>query len=224
MSCSWRYLGAVSTLALVLSAFAFAAPASAQETDFKAKSAGDINIRLRALGVFPDESGSVKTAGGTDTGLDAKVGNSYVPEVDFSYFVTDNIALELIAATARHEVDAKGNGASVGLGSVWLLPPTLTVQYHFMPKSRISPYVGAGLNYTIFYNEKSGDANSISYDNGIGYALQAGVDYAISGPWSLNVDVKKLWLNTDVKVNGGALRADVDIDPWIIGIGVGYRF
>jgi outer membrane protein len=221
---SWHNLGAVSTLALALFAFGATATANAQEMDFKPKAAGDINIRLRALGVFPDESGSVKTAGGADTGLDAKVGNAYVPEVDFSYFLTDNIALELIAATARHEVDAKGPGAAVGLGSVWLLPPTLTVQYHFMPKSRFSPYVGAGLNYTIFYNEKSGDVGSINYDNGFGYALQAGIDYAISGPWTLNLDVKKLWLNTDVKVNGGALKADVDIDPWIVGIGVGYRF
>jgi outer membrane protein len=200
------------------------ATASAQDADFKPKSAGDFNVRLRALGVLPDESGTVKTATGVDTGLDAKLGNSYVPEVDLSYFLSDNIALELIAATTRHEVDAKGPGAAVGLGSVWLLPPTLTVQYHFLPKSRISPYVGAGLNYTIFYNEKSGDVSSISYDNGFGYALQAGVDYAISGPWSLNIDVKKLWLNTDVKVNGGALKADVDINPGIVGIGVGYRF
>jgi outer membrane protein len=224
MSRSWHNLGAASTLALALFAFGATDTANAQEMDFKPKAAGDINIRLRALGVFPDESGSVRTASGTDTGMDAKLGNAYVPEVDFSYFLTDNIALELIAATARHEVDAKGSGAAVGLGSVWLLPPTLTVQYHFMPKSRFSPYVGAGLNYTIFYNEKSGDVSSISYDNGFGYALQAGIDYAISGPWTLNLDVKKLWLNTDVKVNGGALKADVDIDPWIVGIGVGYRF
>ena len=112
------------------------------------------------------------------------------------------------------------------MGSVWLLPPTLTVQYHFAPTSRFSPYVGAGLNYTIFYNEKKGALRSISYDDNIGYALQAGIDYAIAGAWSLNVDVKKLWLNTDVKANlgGTALKADVDINPWIFGVGLGYRF
>ena len=112
------------------------------------------------------------------------------------------------------------------MGSVWLLPPTLTLQYHFLPTSRFSPYVGAGLNYTIFYNEKKGALRSISYDDNIGYALQAGIDYAIAGAWSLNVDVKKLWLNTDVKANlgGTALKADVDINPWIFGVGLGYRF
>ena len=110
------------------------------------------------------------------------------------------------------------------LGSVWLLPPTLTVQYHFAPTARFSPYVGAGLNYTFFYNEKKGAVNSISYDDNIGYALQAGIDYAIAGAWSFNIDVKKLWLSTDVKVNGGALKADVDINPWIFGVGLGYRF
>ena len=113
------------------------------------------------------------------------------------------------------------------MGSVWLLPPTLTLQYHFAPTSRFSPYVGAGLNYTIFYNEKKGALNSISYDDNIGYALQAGIDYAIAGAWSFNVDIKKLWLSTDVKANltgVGPLKADVDINPWIFGVGLGYRF
>ena len=93
---------------------------------------------------------------GDDTGLNATVDNAYVPEIDISYFVTPNIALELIAATTKHDV-----GASDGtdLGSVWLLPPTLTLQYHFAPTSRFSPYIGAGLNYTIFYNEKNGDVD-----------------------------------------------------------------
>ena len=112
------------------------------------------------------------------------------------------------------------------MGSVRLLPPTLTLQYHFAPTARFSPYVGAGLNYTFFYNEKKGALNSISYDDNIGYALQAGIDYAIAGAWSFNIDVKKLWLSTDVKANlgGTALKADVDINPWIFGVGLGYRF
>jgi outer membrane protein len=225
MSRSWRVACAVSALTAALYAAGTPVPASAEEIAFKPKAAGDINIRLRGIGVVPTERGDVKTAGGVDTGLNTRLGNAYVPEVDVSYFLTPNIALELIAATTKHDVDASGSGGrNVDLGSVWLLPPTLTVQYHFAPTSRFSPYVGAGLNYTIFYNEKKGAANSISYDDNIGYALQAGIDYAIAGAWSLNLDVKKLWLNTDVKVNGGALKADVDINPWIFGVGVGYRF
>ena len=92
-----------------------------------------------------------------------------MPEVDFSYFVTDNIAVELIAATTKHDLDWKN--PNVDLSSVWLLPPTLTVQYDFMPKERFSPHIGAGPNYTFFYNEKPGATQSISYDNGLGYAL-----------------------------------------------------
>lgn len=220
MSRSWRVACAVSALTAALFAAGTPATASAEEIAFKPKAAGDINVRLRGIGVVPTERGDIIGANG-DTGLNATLGNAYVPEVDISYFITPNIALELIAATTKHDV-----GASDGtdLGSVWLLPPTLTVQYHFAPTARFSPYVGAGLNYTIFYNEKKGQANSISYDDNIGYALQAGIDYAIAGAWSLNIDVKKLWLSTDVKVNGGALKADVDINPWIFGVGVGYRF
>ncbi|MFZ3034623.1 MAG: OmpW family outer membrane protein [Parvibaculum sp.] len=195
--------------------------ASAAESDFKAKSAGDIVIRARGIYMSPSESSSLSAAGG-----DVTVGNDTVPELDFSYFVTDNIALELIAATTRHKVNGAGTLSGVSLGKVSLLPPTLTVQYHFMPKERFSPYVGAGLNYTFFYNEDApgGAVTSIDYKNDVGYALQAGIDYAISGPWSLNVDVKKVFLSTDVSVNGGAITGKVDLDPWVVGVGIGYRF
>lgn len=188
---------------------------------FKTKQAGDFLIRGRAIGVVPQEDTSDNTIGSGE----AKVDNDYVPELDFSYFVTDNIAFELIAATTKHDV--KWQNPDVDLGSVNLLPPTLTLQYHFMPDQRFSPYVGAGINYTMFYNEKSGAANSIKYDDGFGYAFQAGFDYAISGPWSLNFDVKKVFLDTDVTADLGGpapAKADVDLDPWIFGVGVGYRF
>ena len=205
-------------LAALMSTTALTA-ASAAEADFKTKSAGDIVIRARGIYVTPSESSSLSAPGG-----DVNVGNDTVPEVDFSYFLTDNVALELIAATTRHSVDGAGTLAGTSLGKVSLLPPTLTVQYHFMPKQRFSPYVGAGLNYTFFYNVDSGAVPSVHYDNHIGYALQAGADYAISGPWSLNVDVKKIFLRTNVSVAGGAITGKVDLDPWIFGLGVGYRF
>jgi len=205
-------------LAALMSTTALTA-ASAAEADFKAKSAGDIVIRARGIYVTPSESSSLSAPGG-----DVNVGNDTVPEVDFSYFLTDNVALELIAATTRHTVNGSGTLSGTNLGKVSLLPPTLTVQYHFMPKERFSPYVGAGLNYTFFYNVDSGVASSVHYDNHIGYALQAGADYALSGPWSLNVDVKKIFLRTNVNVGGGAVTGKVDLDPWIFGLGIGYRF
>ena len=113
---------------------------------------------------------------------------------------------------------------SVDLGSVWVLPPTLTAQYHFNNSTGIVPYVGAGINYTFFYNADPGGVSSVKYDDGFGYALQSGVDYKLDEHWMLNADIKKIFLNTDASVNGGAVTADVDLDPWVIGFGFGYRF
>ncbi len=190
--------------------------------DFKPKSAGDFFVRGRIIGVLPDENSTIEAIGG-----EANVGDAVVPELDFGYFFTDNIAFEVIAATARHEVEAKGTAlGDVDLGHVWLLPPTLTVQYHFMPKERFSPYIGAGVNFTLFYNESSGAATDIEYDNDVGPAFQAGFDMAITGGWSFNMDVKKIFLKTEATVEaaGTELEADVDIDPWILGVGLTYRF
>ena len=175
-------------------------------------------IRARVLGIFPDEDGSANIAGGPD------IGEAVVPEVDFSYFFTDHIAAELIVATANHDVNWNSSTGNTDLGDVWLLPPTLTLQYHFLPHEQFRPYVGAGLNYTIFYGEDEGSVNSIDYDDNFGYALQAGFDVMFADNWGWNFDVKKLWLDTDVSINGGAINADVDIDPWIVGTGITYRF
>jgi len=187
-----------------------------------AKEAGDLLMRARAIYVVPDEDAT------TSIGGNVGINNDIVPELDFTYFVTDNIGVELILATTKHHVTAVDTalGASASLGSVMLLPPTLTLQYHFNPKGDFSPYIGAGVNYTFYYDESApgGAITDIDYDDGFGVALQAGFDYKIDEKWSFNVDVKKIWLNTDVKVNGGAVTADVDIQPWIFGVGVGYTF
>lgn len=183
------------------------------------KKAGDIMVRARGLMVMPDESARITAIGG-----DVDIRTDYIPEIDISYFFTDSIAVEVIAGTSRHGVRAKNTTiGNVDLGKVSLLPPTVLLQYHPMPKSRFSPYVGAGINYTFFYDASAPGLN-IDYDNGFGFAFQAGLDVQVSGNWYANVDVKKLFLNTDVSINRGAIRADVDIDPWIFGVGIGYKF
>lgn len=175
--------------------------------------------------VEPSEDAEISPIGG-----DADIDEQFVPEVDFSYFITDNIALELIAAVTPHDVTAEGTAiGNVDLGDVWLLPPTLTVQYHMLPKNRISPYVGAGINYTHFFNDdipNGGPVTSIDYDDSVGVAIQAGVDYFVSDNFFLNFDVKKVFINTDVTLQTGLgpVTADVNIDPWIVGVGVGYKF
>jgi outer membrane protein len=180
--------------------------------------AGDFLVRGRVIGVFPDESAKVTPLGGS-----VKIDNAVMPEVDFSYFLTNRIAVELIAATTEHKVKATAGGG-IPLGSVWLLPPTLTAQYHFVNQSKFTPYVGFGVNYTHFYDVNAPAGLSVHYQNHWGYAVQAGFDYKLGGRWSFNFDMKKLFLSTNASINGGAIRAAVDIDPWIVGTGIGYRF
>lgn len=207
--------------AVLLAATAFVLPA-ASYAQSSGKSAGDFMVRARGIAVIPQESSEITGIGGH---VDAS--NTIEPEVDFSYFVTDNIALELIAATTRHRIKAKGTSlGDVDVGKVTLLPPTLTVQYHFWPKQAFSPYVGAGVNYTVFFDEKAPGTTvtSVKYDNAFGVAFQAGIDYNISGNWFLNLDVKQLLLNTTAHLNGNAIQAEVDLNPTIVGIGIGYKF
>lgn len=206
-----------STLALAVIAGA-TAPAMAEQ--------GDWLFRLRALHVVPDESAQISPIAGT-----ADIDTSIVPELDISYFFTDHIAAELILAVTPHDVMARGTAlGDVDLGDVTLLPPTLTLQYHFNPEGQISPYVGAGVNYTIFFDEDLPAGSplvDIDYSESFGGALQAGVDYRLNDRWFLNADLKKVWIQTDVTIDAGGLgtvTGDVDIDPWIFGIGLGFRY
>ncbi len=192
-------------------------------------------VRVRGVGVVPDESANIGVIGG-----DVNISNTLIPELDFTYFFTKNIAAELILGTTKHEVNTVGSdisaiggptSADIDLGSVYLLPPTLTLQYHFLTEEVFRPYVGAGVNYTIFYNEKQGNVvKDIKYDNSFGYAFQVGFDLMIDDTFFVNADVKKLFLKTDVTVDasnlapGLSIPADVDINPWLIGLGVGMKF
>lgn len=176
----------------------------------------DWQLRLRAISVTPDEDSTTSNGGVITANSDV------MPELDITYFMTDNISAELILATTKHDMGEVS--PNINLGDVWVLPPTLTLQYHFNNSTRFVPYLGAGINYTIFYNEDPGAAANIDYEDGFGYAFQAGFDYKIDDHWMLNADVKKVMLNTDVSVNNGAVTADVDLDPWVFGLGVGYRF
>ncbi len=185
--------------------------------------AGDFVVRGRALVVKPQEDATI-TGGVTGNSID--IDTSVVPELDFSYFFTKNIAAELIAAVTPHDVKANGTSAgNLDLGSAWLLPPTVLVQYHFDEMNKFKPYVGAGVNYTMFFNEDAGASiTNIKYGNSFGPALQVGVDYMLDDHWMLNADVKKVWINSDVSINSGSVNADVDINPWLIGVGFGYKF
>jgi len=207
-------------------AIAVAAPAQAQIQ------AGDVLVRARAIMVAPTEkSGPVLPAFPTGS---VGVSNSVMPEVDFTYMVTDHIGAELILATTPHNIT--GRGALSGLGKVadtWALPPTLTLQYHFAPKSHVRPYVGAGINYTTFYSAKATSAlnnaigkTDVSLKDSFGYALQAGVDVDVGKNVFLNLDVKYIDIDTTARLKTGAAinRVAVSLDPIVPAIGVGFRF
>ncbi len=198
--------------------------------DFVGKEKGTFMVRARIIDVKPDESGNVLVAADdSDSGWDVKLTEDYVPEVDFTYFFTDHFAVEAILATTKHKARVYDGTDMVDAGDVKLLPPVITAQWHFNPKGRISPYVGAGINYTIFYDVDNGDLEDVTYDDNFGWALQAGVDIATSGPWFVNFDIKKLFLETTLTADAtgvglAPVTSKVTIDPWIIGVGLGRKF
>ena len=180
-------------------------------------------IRARLLGIEPDDDSSDITV----IGGKATVDDAITADVDFSYFFSDHVAAELTLTVAEHDVEAKNTSVGkIDLGDVKLLPPTLTLQYHLSPDCNLRPYVGAGVNYTVFFDDDPGDALGIDYDNAFGFALQAGIDIGIDDNWAINFDVKKIYLETDVSVKalGTEVKTEVDIDPWLFGVGLAYRF
>lgn len=205
-----------------LLAAGLAGPVLAQ--DFSPKEKGTWLVTARLSEVAPQESGSIRTAAGVDTGLDVKVSDYAVPTLGFTYFFTDHVAVEGILGSSRHEIDAKGPGGSTRVLETWVLPPTVTVQYHFNPKGRVSPYVGAGVNAMVFFSGHDKNGFDVDLDNAFGYALQAGVDIAVKGDWAINLDAKKVFVETDADINNGALRSSVTLDPWVVSAGVTRRF
>ncbi len=217
--------------------------------------AGDIVVRLRATNITADESSKLgeKTADAYGAGIatalygstsaNLKVDSNTIPELDLSYYITKNIAAELILALGtKHDVKTSGAGAALNtnkLGEVNLLPPTLTLQWHFNPDQMIDPYVGAGVSYVramdngLTAHTGQGDAAIRIDRNNWGAALQAGVDVNLENRWLVNFDVKKIFVDTDVKLNtGGAYSTqagykkidNLDIDPWVISVGFGKKF
>ncbi|MEV4605458.1 OmpW family protein [Neorhizobium sp. LMR1-1-1.1] len=181
-------------------------------------------MRVRALGVITRDSGSVDQS----SAYGLEYSDTVIPELDISYFFTDNIAAELILGTTYAKINTTG-AADLDVGKAWLLPPTLTLQYHFTDFGAFKPYVGAGINYSMFYNQSDkGGFKNLDVKNDFGWALQAGFDYMLDEHWGINFDVKKIFLETDWKVDnsplGVPLSGKAKIDPWLIGAGVTYRF
>ncbi len=196
--------------------------------------AGDWILRARAIMVAPQDSSSGITPAFPDEQV--SVDTAFAPEIDITYMATRNIGIELIAATTKHSVSGKsGTTGSIGkLADTWVLPPTLTVQYHFAPGGSIQPYVGAGLNYTIFYSERASGSleaavgsTNVSLSDSFGWALQGGVDIPINDKVAINFDIKYIDMDTTARLSttaAGVQTVKVDINPLVVGIGLGFRF
>ena len=191
-------------------------------------------MRLRGIVVAPnEESGSVLPA---FSGERVSVNNSFMPEVDVTYMVADHWGLELIAATTKHSASGRtGTTGSIGkLASTWVLPPTLTVQYHPLKNGPVRPYVGAGVNYTLFYSEDASEGleaavgkTRVRMSDSVGWAAQAGLDLDIGRNLFLNLDVKYIDIDTTARLDttaAGTQRVRINLNPFVFGAGVGMRF
>ena len=154
------------------------------------------------------------------TGLNLNVNDKTIGEVDVSYFLNKNVAAELILTLPQRQTVYAG---AAGIGSFKHLPPTLTLQYHFTDLGAYKPYVGAGLNYTKITGTNLTTGHKLD-DSSYGAAFQAGVDVPLTKQVSLNFDVKKVYIKTDVYTSAGVNAGTLKLDPVLFGVGVGYRF
>ena len=196
-------------------ALSVAAPAMAQ-------SKGDFTVGFGVHQVSP-KSHNANLGGGTYI----DVGDSVRPTVTGEYFIADNLGIELIAALPfQHHIELAGPTGKVKAGSTKQLPPTLSLQYHFgAPDAKIKPFVGAGVNYTWFFGEDTTGplaGSKLSLDNSWGAALHAGIDFKV-GNGALRVDVRKIDIDTDAKLNGAKLGT-VNIDPLVYGAAYVMKF
>lgn len=229
-----------SLLSASLIALALAAPIA------NAHEAGDILVRAGAITVNPKaDSGSVKVdrgpAAGTNLGGKATMSSDTQLGLNFAYMLTNNIGIELLAATPfEHDVKLKDTSLAAAngkLGTLKHLPPTLSVVYYPLDsKSVFQPYVGAGINYTWIYDEHVGSrANAAGFDNfraknSWGLAWQVGADYMLTDKLMLNAQVRYIDINTTAYVDNNSVapgtraKVNVDVDPMVYMVGLGYKF
>jgi len=175
---------------------------------------GDWLIRVGATHIDPSSSG-LNLNGST-----LKVDSDTSATFNITYMMTGNVGIELLAALPfKHDIKVD----DVTIGSTRHVPPTITLQWH-QPIGRVVPYAGIGLNFTEFFNARLLDSDAaLSLDDSAGLSAQIGFDFVIAERWLLNADVRYIDMSTDVKIDGEEI-GNVKIDPWTIGLNLGFRF
>lgn len=225
---------------------AVAVSAAMVSTQALAYEEGDWIVRVGATMVDPDASSSIVTVDGVDAFAGSKVDVEDDTQLglNIEYMLSPNLGIELLAATPfEHTVKAKGTLATALSGnggtdvaSVKQLPPTLSLNYHFDTNSAWQPYIGVGINYTVFFSEDGsseleatlGSDTDVELDDSWGLAAQAGVNYHVDDKWLINASVRYIDISTDaeitIKANGAKIETDVDVDPYVYTLSVGYKF
>lgn len=202
-----------------------------------AHDAGDFFVRARIIDVAPnDDSGAVTIAGSPVAGSGVSVDEGWTLDIDLNYMLTAHWGMELLLdLSSAHTVTATGSLAGLGdILELRTLPPALLLQYHFNPAGQLQPYVGVGLNYTYFFDIDATDSleaalggvSDADLDGSFGLAAQVGADLMLGNGWFLNLDLKHVQIDTEATIDSGAGRVtvDVDVNPWVYGIGLGRSF
>lgn len=210
---------------------AIAAPAHAGDSN------GNFQAKVGVTGVWTDDdTRSLTVNGGPNTapGNFAESDDTVIPTLTLTYFLNQHLAVELFCCFDKVGVDAKGGLAAFGeIAETWIFPPILTLQYHFDRIGAFRPYVGAGAEWIHYFNSKSkmsgalAGYNDVDFEDSFGFALQAGVDYDLGQGWSLGLDVKKVWEDTEItwtNAAGQQIVAKHDLDPLFVTANIGYRF
>ena len=177
-------------------------------------------VRVRATDLIWQNGQS----GAVVQGANVKAANKVIPEFDVSYFFTKNIAAELVL-TYPQTININYTANQTNLGSIKALPPSLLLQYHFTDLGALKPYVGAGVNYTIFSNRNNLGNGAYSVDSSsVGAVGQVGADYMLDKNWGLNIDVKYATMSTNVTSAAGVNGGKLTLNPWMPSVGVAYKF
>ena len=207
----------LKSLVVAMAAVASLAPIASQ-----AQSSGENPwmVRVRATDLIWQNGQS----GAVVQGANVKAANKVIPEFDVSYFFTKNIAAELVL-TYPQTININYTANQTNLGSIKALPPSLLLQYHFTDLGALKPYVGAGVNYTIFSNRNNLGNGAYSVDSSsVGAVGQVGADYMLDKNWGLNIDVKYATMSTNVTTAAGVNGGKLTLNPWMPSVGVAYKF